>query len=137
MGGKDVRITLELDTSNTWVIAGRETEELLKHQQGHWDVYVLKAEDMDRKLQGLAASTLKAEFDTLDKKYDQIDKQYDRETEHSRAVALSKRSGTASWKPRSAITRSISQQFVILDVLVVSLASAVASPAGRAAHVER
>lgn len=81
-GGK-VLVTLSLDTDNTWVIRGRSSAGLLNHEQGHWDIYVLAAEEIDRALQGLPDDQIQARFDALSQKYTDINNQYDDETNHS------------------------------------------------------
>ena len=77
-------VTLTLDTANTWVIQGRTSDALLKHEQGHWDIYVMKAEEINRAIQGSPGNTFKAKFEEISQKYDGIDRQYDEETDHSR-----------------------------------------------------
>jgi hypothetical protein len=80
-------VTLKLDTANTWVIVGKETSELLKHEQGHWDIYVLKAEEVEQKLKSMADSARQTEVTAIFEKYENIDRQYDDETRHGRATA--------------------------------------------------
>lgn len=78
-----VVVTLSLDTENTWVIRGKGNDSLLKHEQGHWDIYVLTAEALDRELQGLPDDQIQAKFDEISEKYTGINNQYDEETNHS------------------------------------------------------
>jgi len=85
--GKTIQITLKLDTSKTWVIPAKASADLLRHEQGHWDIYVLKAEEMNRKLQTVSAGDLQAEFDSIASKYEEVDQQYDDETRHSEVAA--------------------------------------------------
>jgi len=85
--GKTIKITLKLDTSNTWVILGKANAALLRHEQGHWDIYLLMAEEMNRKLQTVSAGALQAAFDSIASKYEELDRQYDDETRHSQVVA--------------------------------------------------
>jgi hypothetical protein len=81
-GGR-VLVTLSLDAATTWVIRGRSNAALLKHEQGHWDIYVLQAEEIDRELQGLPDDQIQARFDEISQKYTDINNQYDSETNHS------------------------------------------------------
>ena len=76
-------VTLKLDAADTWVRVGKASDELLKHEQGHWDIYLLLAEELDRTLQGEAAANLDSKTKEISEKYDAIDKQYDDETGHS------------------------------------------------------
>jgi hypothetical protein len=84
-------VTLKLDPQNSWLKPGKESDELLKHEQGHFDVGLLcvkeflervKTASFSRtgyktELQEIANSTLQ--------KYKAMGEQYDRETNHSKS----------------------------------------------------
>ena len=85
-GGKAL-VTLKLDASNTWVIQGKMTDALLKHEQGHWDIYILQAEAVDRRLQGLDSKEMRATYVEITQDFGKINQRYDDETDHSRMIA--------------------------------------------------
>lgn len=80
-GGHVVRLTLA--RNDTWVVRGRETAGLLRHEQGHWDILILWAYEADRELQGLTGAAVRAKFNEVGSKYRRISAQYDSETNHS------------------------------------------------------
>lgn len=82
-------MTVEFDAINSWVKKGKETDELLKHEQGHFDVGVLYMQEV---LQSIAAANFtkagyKDEFQKIIKdihdKYVAMGDKYDKDTNHS------------------------------------------------------
>jgi len=82
-------MTVEFDGKNSWVKKGKETDELLKHEQGHFDVGVLYMQEV---LQSMATANFtkagyKDEFQTIIKdihdKYVAMGDKYDKDTNHS------------------------------------------------------
>lgn len=82
-------MTVEFDAKNSWVKKGKETEELLKHEQGHFDIGVLYMQEV---LQSIATANFtkagyKDEFERLIKdihhKYVVMGDKYDKDTNHS------------------------------------------------------
>ena len=82
-------MTVEFDAKNSWVKKGKETEELLKHEQGHFDIGVLYMQEV---LQSIANANFtkagyKDEFEKLIKdihhKYVAMGDKYDGDTKHS------------------------------------------------------
>ena len=80
---------VEFDAKNSWVKKGKETDELLKHEQGHFDVGVLYMQEV---LQSIATANFtktgyKDEFQKLIKdihdKYVAMGDKYDKDTNHS------------------------------------------------------
>ncbi len=81
---------LELDPKHSWVKPGKESDPLLEHEQGHFDIgilcmreliakeklLVLKKSNFSEKLQGL--------FDEVMKKYHDMEERYDKETDHNK-----------------------------------------------------
>lgn len=82
-------MTVEFDAKSSWVKKGKETDELLKHEQGHFDVGLLYMQEVLRTI-GAANFTrtgYKEEFqnfvEAIHRKYAAISEQYDKETNHS------------------------------------------------------
>lgn len=87
---KGLLIVLTLDAAQSWKKAGRETSDLLKHEQGHFDVGVLclKAlveqmtnSSFDRRHAGPKAQDM---FSKILTTYTEMNRQYDQETNHSK-----------------------------------------------------
>src|SRR5688572_7983134 len=82
-------MTLEFDPKTSWVKKGKESAELLKHEQGHFDVGVLYMREAVQTIAGTAFSraNYKEEFQKIIKdlhqKYVGLGRQYDTETNHS------------------------------------------------------
>ena len=82
-------MTVEFDANNSWVKKGKETIELLKHEQGHFDVGVLYMQEVLNSIP--SASFTKAgykdEFQKFIKdihqKYVAMGEKYDKDTAHS------------------------------------------------------
>ena len=82
-------MTVEFDAKASWVKKGKETEELLRHEQGHFDVGVLYMQEVFQTI-GTANFTkagYKDEFEKIIKdihdKYVAMGDKYDKETNHS------------------------------------------------------
>jgi hypothetical protein len=82
-------MTVEFDAKNSWVKKGKETEELLRHEQGHFDIGLLYMQEV---LQSIATASFtksgyKDEFEKLIKdihhKYVVMGDKYDKDTNHS------------------------------------------------------
>ena len=82
-------MTVEFDDKKSWVKKGKETDELLKHEQGHFDVGLLYMRDVLSSFPSVSFSraNFKEEFknfiEAIHKKYSDMGKQYDKETAHS------------------------------------------------------
>jgi hypothetical protein len=81
--------TLQLDPQGSWVKKGKQTDDLLRHEQGHFNIGLLYMREAVNKI-GAAAFTrsgYQAEIKTMlgevHKKYVQMGEQYDKETAHS------------------------------------------------------
>jgi hypothetical protein len=85
-----VLVTLKLIKEQTWVVKGMQSPALLKHEQGHWDVFVLWAEELDRNLKKQAAEDLASIFAATSAKFEAINDQYESETGHSRIASKQK-----------------------------------------------
>jgi hypothetical protein len=82
-------MSVEFDANKSWVKTGKETVDLLKHEQGHFDVGVLYMQEV---LKTIAAASFtragyKEEFQKIIKdihlKYVAMSEKYDAETNHS------------------------------------------------------
>jgi len=94
-----ISVALEVDASETWVLrggedeprtrTGSESEKLLRHEQGHFDLAGLAAAAMARRfreLRGSGASALQTDLhgakEEIDEVCDDLQERYDHETEH-------------------------------------------------------
>lgn len=82
-------ITLQLNPKESWIKKGKESDELLKHEQGHFDVGVICMKELLKKMAaasftrtGYQQEIQKLTSETI-KKYLDMGKQYDNETNHS------------------------------------------------------
>ena len=86
---KGFEMTLEFDKNKSWVKKGKETGELLKHEQGHFDVGLLYMQEVLQKIAkaNFTRSGYKQEFEKLitdtHQKFKDMGFQYDKETTHS------------------------------------------------------
>jgi hypothetical protein len=93
-------LTVGLNRHNTMVLQkAKKTDELLKHEQGHFDILVLVTRALARELESLEAESapdlgdlLQDARDRHSARADTIDAAYDTETEHSR-----KKQAQAKW----------------------------------------
>lgn len=81
-------ITLILDPDKSWRLKDKETDDLLKHEQGHFDVGILCMNELLEKMKGPFArggqSGYQIVFNQTLAKYTQMGAKYDYETQHSR-----------------------------------------------------
>jgi hypothetical protein len=88
----DVALTVGLDRSQTMVIStAQKTADLLKHEQGHFDITVLTVRALAKEMEQLKAGSpaaLGQQLNALLSKHQQranlIEEKYDKETDHSR-----------------------------------------------------
>lgn len=86
---KGFLMTLEFEPKKSWVKKGKETTDLLKHEQGHFDVGLLYMQEVMEKIvsYSFTRSGYKEEFEKLmkdlHKKYVDMGTKYDEETAHS------------------------------------------------------
>jgi hypothetical protein len=84
-----VNLVVSIDQNHTWVVRGQETPELLKHEQGHWDITGLIAREAYRAYEQLRARTPRALTEQLQHvqtrlqaKATRLNRKYDDETNH-------------------------------------------------------
>lgn len=103
-GALEIRVEAEFYVNSSWVKAGRKSVELLRHEQGHFDlteVYARKMKKAIREARIGCADDHQAEaagkkiFDRLDQEWEKAEKQYDAET----------RDGTDLVKQKEAVER--------------------------------
>ena len=87
---KGLSVKLELDAGQSWIRPGKETTNLLKHEQGHFDVGLICLKEMIEKLnntlfykQDISAKVQNLFYEILNK-HMLMNKQYDKETDHSK-----------------------------------------------------
>jgi len=88
----DLTLTVGLDRSQTMVLkTANKTAELLKHEQGHYDITVLTVRALARELEQLKAGSVAAlgqQVNAVRSKHQQradlLEKKYDKDTDHSR-----------------------------------------------------
>lgn len=88
-GTLDIRVEAEFYMSSSWVIPGRKSVELLRHEQGHFDMTELYARKMRKAIRDArigcederqAEAAGKRIFDRLDQEWEKAEKGYDAET---------------------------------------------------------
>lgn len=84
--------------NDTWVLRGKESDELLRHEQLHYDLAALAACRLYRELDGLCASQgsqleskIPAIYRRMKREWDRLDDRYDRETDHGKKDGPQKR----------------------------------------------
>jgi predicted secreted Zn-dependent protease len=89
---KSADITITMDTEESWVMEDKMTDELLKHEQGHFDITALGVRDLYTGSMKLKAKSPKGLDDSLKKlgktiqdKIDRTNIRYDKQTRHSQA----------------------------------------------------
>ena len=83
-------VTLEFDAKNSWAKQDRLSDELLVHEQGHFDIGMLFVKELLAKFKN--AKLTKANFNSVlqnimtetSKKYNAMGIDYDNETDHSK-----------------------------------------------------
>jgi hypothetical protein len=92
---KSADITITLDSGQSWVVETKTTNDLLTHEQGHYDITALGARELYTGLLKLKAADVKALEDkvnelseALQRKIDTTNHRYDEQTDHSKIKAL-------------------------------------------------
>jgi hypothetical protein len=77
--------------SESWIVRGQKSDDLLAHEQGHFDIVGLFYRDLITALQQLRANSVselgretKRVMGQYDREADQMSKQYDQDTHHGR-----------------------------------------------------
>ncbi len=94
----NLTLTVGLNRSQTMVLrTANKTPELLKHEQGHYDITVLTVRALARELEQLKAGSVSALGQQLNaarskhqQRADLLEKKYDADTDHSRNQAAQK-----------------------------------------------
>jgi hypothetical protein len=88
---ENVNLVVCLVNQHTWVVRGKESDKLLIHEQGHWDMAGLLVRELHQNLVALRARTPKELGELMrsantrqERRYTQIDKLYDDETDHGK-----------------------------------------------------
>ncbi len=97
--GQNCRVTsatvsIAVDRSRTWVVRGRQSADLLQHEQGHYDITALATRDLYNQVLGLTAARC-ADINTqagrlqqqIQTQVTQIDRRYDTQTSHGTTPA--------------------------------------------------
>ena len=86
---KDVDINISLVAADCWVVEKQKSEDLLKHEQGHFDILAICARDLYKAILALTGKSTKDLQTNIDKVKNSlghratlIDKQYDDRTDH-------------------------------------------------------
>jgi hypothetical protein len=88
-GALDIRVEVEFYSNSSWVKAGRKSVELLRHEQGHFDITELYARRMRKAIRNAhigcdddrqAEAAGKRIFGELDREWEKAEKQYDLDT---------------------------------------------------------
>jgi hypothetical protein len=85
----NVRVTIRLRDGESWVVRGRQSNDLLSHEQGHYDITGLMGRDLAEDLSRVTASSesaLKKEVERIAQHYrtqgQALQRQYDNEANH-------------------------------------------------------
>ncbi len=73
--------------NNSWVVKGKKSAALLKHEQGHWDIFGLYGFEVNRKLKGVSPDDAQSVFDAIYADCMTVQYQYDDETDHGLKVS--------------------------------------------------
>jgi hypothetical protein len=89
----DVTIDLSLIAGDCWVVTSRKTNDLLKHEQGHYDILAISAREFFNALIGMSASTtdaLQRRVNQLQQRFaqqaTQLDARYDSENQTNHGI---------------------------------------------------
>jgi hypothetical protein len=87
----DLDIDVGLVSADCWVLSTAKNNDLLKHEQGHFDIIAINAKELYKKLVGLSAASVQALQTSatqlqakLQRKVTTVDARYDTQTDHSR-----------------------------------------------------
>ena len=84
-----IEFILSMDSKKSWVKKGKDTEELLKHEQGHFNTGLLCLRELliktafIKEVNQATVKNLQSIFEEVMTKYNKMDLQYDEETNHS------------------------------------------------------
>ena len=108
VGIKDVDIDIEVVPADTWVVGSAKSDDLLKHEQGHYDIVAICAQEMYKAFRGLVGTSTRDLQTKLDRvkhrlaqKVTEVDARYDVRTNHSRNTAVQQ-----TWDARIASTKA-------------------------------
>lgn len=86
----NVNLVVSLNRSQTWVVRGKESDYLLNHEQGHWNILGLITRELHAAIEGLRAPSprelarqLTALNERMEAKAARVDRRYDDDTNHS------------------------------------------------------
>src|SRR5882724_1028400 len=83
-------IGIELDKTKSWIKKGKATADLLKHEQGHFNIGLICQQELIRQVKTTVffkpsfQEKLQQIFTEASNKYDAMGIQYDKETDHSK-----------------------------------------------------
>jgi hypothetical protein len=112
-GALDIRVVTEFYVNSSWVKTGRKSAELLRHEQGHFDITELFARKMRKAIRDAkigceddrrAEAAGKRIFDQLDQEWEKAEKQYDAETSDGTDLAKQKEASERIGRELAAIS---------------------------------
>jgi hypothetical protein len=83
-------VTLSLDENRSWIKSQKQTDLLLKHEQGHFDIGLICQREIISKLNSTVffkdglQDKIQTVFSAIMEKYHLLGQQYDKETDHSK-----------------------------------------------------
>jgi hypothetical protein len=91
---KTAEVTVTMNSRASWVVEGKETTSLLKHEQGHYDITSIGAREYYNQLLKLSGSSPKKLIDKVNDLNEAFEKmigtlnvRYDEQTDHSKIMA--------------------------------------------------
>jgi predicted secreted Zn-dependent protease len=86
---KKIDVVMAVSKASSWVVKGKQTTELLQHEQGHYNIMALGVRDMYNKIMALTGKTRQAIMDEaktimgeVQPTVDEKDDLYDDQTDH-------------------------------------------------------
>ncbi len=83
-------VTLSLEDNQSWIKPQKQTDRLLKHEQGHFDIGLICQREITRQLNSTVffkdglQEKIQSLFSSILNKYHLLGQQYDKETDHSK-----------------------------------------------------
>jgi len=93
---EELSVSIMMDKRRSWVLKGKKNDDVLQHEQVHYDITTIGARDLFRILKDLTynCNTLKSRAhaikNKLQKKIDKYNKRYDNQTNHRQNAAKQK-----------------------------------------------
>ncbi len=92
-----IKLRITVDKAASWVVKGTKTDDLLKHEQGHYDLTAIGARELHKRVLALETESKEALLsgiadlqEEMQGLTDELNELYDDDTDHSRKEARQK-----------------------------------------------